>query len=80
MAVADTGLQEVLLPVVDRSAQKLLDMIAVSCSDSEEFIQVVIQVVGMVEISIGSNTTKIKVEKVSEFANKDDAPSMYSVL
>ncbi len=34
----------------------------------------------VIEIAIGANTTKIQVEKVCEFANKDDAPSMYKVL
>ncbi len=34
----------------------------------------------VIEIAIGTNTTRIQVEKVAEFANKDDAPSMYKVL
>lgn len=34
----------------------------------------------VIEIAIGANTTRIQVEKVVEFANKDDAPSMYKVL
>ncbi|MCQ2471766.1 MAG: RNA-binding S4 domain-containing protein [Clostridia bacterium] len=39
-----------------------------------------VKVGDVIEISIGANTTRIQVEKVSEFANKDDAPSMYKVL
>ena len=39
-----------------------------------------VKVGDVIEISIGANTTRIRVEKVSEFANKDDAPLMYSVL
>lgn len=34
----------------------------------------------IIEIAIGANTTRIQVEKVLEFANKDDVPSMYKVL
>ena len=34
----------------------------------------------IIEIAIGANTTRIQVEKVLEFANKDEAPSMYKVL
>ena len=39
-----------------------------------------VKVGDVIEIAIGANTTKIRVEKVSEFANKEDAPMMYTVL
>ena len=39
-----------------------------------------VKVGDIIEISIGANTTKIRVEKVSEFANKEDAPMMYTVV
>ena len=39
-----------------------------------------VKVGDVIEIAIGANTTKIQVEKVSEFATKEDAPTMYKVL
>lgn len=34
----------------------------------------------IIEITMGSNTTKIQVTKVSEHATKDDASLMYKIL
>ena len=34
----------------------------------------------VIEIAIGANTTRVQVEKVVDFAGKDDAPLMYKVL
>lgn len=34
----------------------------------------------IIEITMGENKTKFRVEQVLEFANKDNAPSMYTVL
>lgn len=34
----------------------------------------------IIEITMGSNTTKVQVTKVSEFATKDDASLMYKYL
>ena len=39
-----------------------------------------VKVGDVIEIAIGANTTRIQVEKVMDFAGKDDAPSMYKVL
>ena len=39
-----------------------------------------VKVGDVIEIAIGANTTRIQVEKINEFDNKDDAPSMYKVL
>lgn len=34
----------------------------------------------VIEITMGANTTKIRVTKVTEYATKDDASLMYTVL
>lgn len=39
-----------------------------------------VKVGDVIEIAIGANTTRVQVEKVADFAGKDDAPLMYKVL
>ena len=39
-----------------------------------------VKVGDVIEIAIGANTTRVQVEKVVDFAGKDDAPLMYKVL